>query len=242
MTDIHSHLIYDIDDGAKTIEESIELIKKMQEIGFKNLIITPHYIDNSEYSVNNSEKIKRLNTIKDEVKKQKININLYLGNEIYINHNIVDKIKDKQISTLNGSKYFLFELPFHNQILNLSDIIYEMKIAGLIPILAHPERYDYFQKNYKLLDELKKEGLLFQVNYASIIDYYGKKSKKLMKYLLKKGYVDYLATDIHHISSTIVFDNFDKIEKKIINIIGEENYQKILKNADNILKEESIFN
>ena len=236
MTDIHSHIIFDVDDGSSSIEESIKLIKELKSVGFDNIIMTPHYIEGSEYSSGNEEKLTKLALLKEEVKKQKIDINLYLGNEIFINDHIIEGIKEDKIYTLNNSKYLLFELPFHNQIIGLADIVYEMKVAGYIPILAHPERYSYFQKNPHLLDELKKEGLLFQCNYASILGNYGIGAKKLLKYLLKKEYVDYFGTDIHHINKTFVIDNFDKIKKHIIKITGEEYFQKIINNCDNLVK------
>lgn len=240
MTDIHSHIIFDVDDGSKSIEESIELLRQMKEVGFDNVIITPHYIANTGYDATNDIKLEKLEILRNEVKKEKIDINLYLGNEIYISNHILEDIKDGNIYTLNNSKYLLFELPFHNQILNLEDTIYELKISGFTPILAHPERYDYFQDNYRLVDKLKEEGLLFQCNFASITGFYNKRSQKLMKYMLKKGYVDYLGTDIHHTYKAYTLEKFALIKKKIIKIAGEDYYNKIIENGNNILKEESI--
>jgi len=237
MTDIHSHILFDVDDGAKNIEESIELLKKLKEIGFKNIILTPHYIEGSEYSSKNPEKKEKFNQIKEELLNQKIDINIYLGNEIFINNNIYELIKNGEIRTLNNTRYILVELPFHNQIVNLEDIIYELKIKGLIPIIAHPERYTYFQKNYKEVDKLREEGFLFQGNYASILGYYGKESQKLLKYMLKKQYIDYLGTDIHRTSKTYVIDNFQKIEKQIIKIAKKDYYEEIKENNNNIIKE-----
>lgn len=237
MTDIHSHIIFDVDDGARTIDESIELLKRMQEIGFKNVILTPHYIKGSEYCSENKEKKEKLNQIKEILAKENININIYLGNEIFINNNIYEEIKEGKIHTLNNTRYILVELPFHNQIVNLEDIIYELKIKGLIPIIAHPERYSYFQNNYKEVDRLRNEGFLFQGNYASILGYYGKESQKLLKYMLKKQYIDYLGTDIHRTTKTYVIDNFKKIEKKIIKITKKDYYDKIKKNNDSLINE-----
>ena len=118
MTDIHSHIIFDVDDGSSSIEESIKLIKELKNAGFDNIIMTPHYIEGSEYSSENEEKLTKLALLKEEVKKQNIDINLYLGNEIFINDHIIEGIKEDKIYTLNNSKYLLFELPFHN--LNLT--------------------------------------------------------------------------------------------------------------------------
>lgn len=237
MTDIHSHILFDVDDGSKSIEESIELLKKMKDIGFDNVILTPHYIEGSEYSSKNLEKKKKLNQIKEELLNQNIDINIYLGNEIFINNNIYELIKNGEIHTLNNTRYILVELPFHNQIVNLEDIIYELKIKGLIPIIAHPERYSYFQNNYKEVDRLREEGFLFQGNYASILGYYGKESQKLLKYMLKKQYIDYLGTDVHRTAKTYVIDNFKKIEKNIIKITKNDYYQEIKENNNDLIKE-----
>jgi len=236
MTDIHSHILFDVDDGSRTIEESVELLKKMHEMGFNDVILTPHYIEGSEYNCKNKEKRKKIKQIKEELTKQKINVNIYLGNEIFINDNIYDLIKSDVIHTLNNTRYILIELPFHNQIVNLEDIIYELKIKGLIPIIAHPERYTYFQDNYQEIDRLREEGFLFQGNYASILGYFGKGSQKLLKYMLKKQYIDYLGTDIHRTSKTYVIDNFKKIEKNIIKITKKDYYNKIIENSNNIIK------
>ena len=241
MTDTHCHILYGVDDGSVSIEESLELLKAMKEAGFDHIIMTPHYIENTNYCSLNKEKLSKLETLRNEVKKQHIDINLYLGNEIYISDHIPDSIKENKAYSLNGSKYLLFELPFHNHILNLMDIVHEMRVAGFVPIIAHPERYDYFQDNYKYVDSLKEEGLLFQCNFSSIIGAYGHRSEKAMKYMLKNGYVDYLGTDLHHLKRGTVLEEFNKIKKKIKKIAGEEYYQKILNNNEALLKEESIY-
>ena len=236
MTDIHSHIIYDVDDGSYSIEESIALIKELKSVGFDNIIMTPHYISNTDYSSENEEKLAKLEVLRNKVKEENIDINLFLGNEIFISEHMVEDINNNKIYPLNNTKYILFEIPFHNRILGLKDIVYELKVAGFIPILAHPERYTYFQDNYKLVDELKEEGLLFQCNYSSILGNYGSNAKKLIKYMLKKHYVNYLGTDIHHMDRTYVIDNFDKIEKSFIKIAGNDYYEEIMENADNLVK------
>ncbi|MBQ7140967.1 MAG: phosphoesterase [Bacilli bacterium] len=235
MTDIHSHILFDVDDGSSNIEESIELLKKLKSIGFKNVILTPHYIEGSDYCSLNQEKLEKIEILKSEIKKNNIDINIYLGNEIFINDNIIKSIKDGKIYPLNNTKYLLIELPFYNQILNLDDILFEITHAGYIPVIAHPERYSYFQENYKLIDSLRENGVLFQANYSSILGHYGKQAKKLLKYMLKQKYIDYLGTDIHHIGKTFVIDNFEKINKKIKKITKEEYYNQIINNCNNLI-------
>lgn len=240
MVDVHSHILYDLDDGSSSVDESIELIRKMADTGFTDIILTPHYIEGSSYVSENKEKREKIAVLKERLAEEKIDVNLYLGNEIFINNNIINLIKEDKIYTLNKSKYILVEFPFHNPILNLEDIIYELKYVGLIPIIAHPERYTYFQDDYREVDRLREEGVLFQGNYSSILEGYGKESKKLIKYMLKKGYIDFLGTDIHHISKSFVLDNFDKIVKKIKKITREEYYKQIVDNSKKILANKDI--
>lgn len=236
MTDIHCHLIYDVDDGSRDIKESVILLKKMKNVGFDNVIITPHYIENSEYNSENTEKLVKLKNIKATLKRNKIDINVYLGNEIFISENIVKDIKDNKIYPLNNSKYLLIEFPFHNEILNLEDFLYEIKINGFIPIIAHPERYDSFKHDYSIVKKLKEEGILFQSNYSSILGYYGKHAKKLMKKMLKDKYIEYLGTDLHRKEKTFVIDNFKKIQKKIRKITGKKYYAEIMENCDKLVQ------
>ena len=240
MIDTHNHILFDIDDGCRNIEESIVLLKQMEELGFRKIILTPHYINGTKYTINNLEKEYKLNLLKEKLKENKINIELYLGNEIFITDNIVDLLRINVVSSINKGRYILIELPFENEIIGLSDILYELRYNNLIPIIVHPERYTYFQDDTKKIEFLREEGVLFQCNYSSILGFYGNKAKRVMKYLLKNGYVDFLGTDIHRCNKTYVLDNFKKIEKKIIKIIGEYKYQKIIENSKKIIDDEDI--
>lgn len=233
MIDMHNHILYGIDDGCKTIEESIETIKNMKKIGFNNIVLTPHYIEDSSFKANNNLKLQKLEILKEELLKNNIDVNLFLGNEIFINESINELIINKEIRSINNTRYILIELPFNNQILNLDDYLYELKLKGYKIIIAHPERYTYFKDNYKEARKLYDSGVLFQVNYGSIIGQYGSSSLKLVKKLLKDDMVDFISTDIHKPSSSL-FDKFDDIKHKIIKIIGEDKFKDISYN--NILK------
>lgn len=240
--DIHSHILYGIDDGSKTLEESIEILKQHQEMGFKDIIITPHYIENSKYITNNKVKEKLLNTIKTELKKQNIELNLYLGNEVFVNNNLDELLEKKEISTLNNSKYLLIELPMTNKIKNIKEIIYELKIKDITPIIAHPERYEYIQKHPDKVKEWIEEGALLQSNYGSIIGIYGNGPKKTLKKLLKQNLITFLGTDIHYPNNKIYL-NIEKIRKKIIKLLGEDKFIELtITNPKKILLDKDIEN
>lgn len=240
MIDIHNHILFGIDDGCANIDESILLLNQMQKLGFSKIVLTPHYIKGSVQASNNLEKEYRLALLREKLKEYKINIELYLGNEIFITNNVIELLQNGEVSSINNSRYVLIELPFESEIVGLVDILYELKYNGLIPIIAHPERYSYFQNDLSKIAELREEGVLFQVNYSSILGSYGRKAKKAVKNLLKSDYVDFFGTDIHSIRKTFVLDNFKKIEKKIIRIIGNEKYKKIINNSKRIINNDDI--
>ena len=240
MIDIHSHIIYDIDDGCSNIEESVNVVKKLKTLGFDNIILTPHYIKASEYTIENKEKKDKYNLLKEELIKNNINVKLYLGNEIYMNDEIDELVLNKKVYTMNKSRYILIEFSLYNEIKNIEDYLYELKLKGYIPVIAHPERYSYFQKDYNKVNELYESGVLFQCNYASIIGTYGKDAMKLVTYLLKNKMVSFMGTDIHKEKSSF-YDNFNKIIKKIKSLVDDSYFNDIThNNAIKIINDEII--
>lgn len=235
MTDVHSHILFGIDDGSRTILESVELLKKLKSVGFNNVILTPHFILDSTYNSNYESNIKIYNELKERLISENIDINIYLGNEIFIDKNVPTLLEKNIITSLNGTKYVLVEFPMHNKLLNIEDMLYEIRSRGYEVVIAHPERYDAFKEDYSIVDTLREDGFLFQSNYSSILGYYGKDSIKLLKYMLKRHYIDFLGTDIHRIEKTYVIDNFKKIEKHIIKITGSEYYNKIQANNNKLV-------
>lgn len=235
MTDVHSHILFGIDDGSRTISESVELLKKLKSVGFNNVILTPHFILDSTYNSNYESNIKIYNELKERLIDENIDINIYLGNEIFIDKNVPTLLEKNIITSLNGTKYVLVEFPMHNKLLNIEDILYEIRSKGYEVVIAHPERYDAFKEDYSIVDTLREDGFLFQSNYSSILGYYGKESIKLLKYMLKRHYIDFLGTDIHRIEKTYVIDNFKKIEKHIIKVTGSEYYNKIQLNNNKLV-------
>ena len=240
MVDLHSHILYGIDDGSNDFEESINIIKNLKEIGFNSIILTSHYLEGSEYMCDNKKKKSLYKEIKKCLEENNIDINLYLGNEVYMNDHIHELVMDKKIYTINNSRYILIELPLYNELNNLDDYLFELKLKGYIPIIAHPERYEYYQDNYKELKSLKQSGVLFQSNYSSIAGKYGKECMKTMKYLLENELVDFLGTDVHS-ENTSLFDNFDLIKNKIISYSSKEYFEKISNNnALKVINDELI--
>lgn len=240
MIDIHSHILYGIDDGAPDIDESIAIIKKLKNAGFDKIIATPHYIDNTDYVTGNKVKKEILNKLKKGLKISQIDVELYLGNEIYLSEDILEKISKKQISKMNDSNYLLIELPLNEKFEHSLDMLMNIKCKGYRIILAHPERYRLFQENPEKMEDYLEAGILFQGNIASLDGRYGRKAKKLFKQLLKKRKYFALATDSHR-SDSKLFDHFEKLKKKIIKLTDETYFHKLLnENPEKVLNNKNI--
>jgi len=196
MIDFHSHIIPEIDDGSRSIEETMLLLEEAKKAGFKKIISTSHYVqDQFEFDEKSREMF--FNLIKNGASNLGIDIEIYLGSEIFASYDIVELIREHKASTINGSKYVLFELPMQNEMPNLKNIIYNLLGHGYIPIIAHPERYEYVKENPNWLIEYIELGVMFQANYGSLIGIYGKQAQITVKKLLKNNMIHFLGSDVH---------------------------------------------
>ena len=238
MVDLHSHILYGIDDGSKTLEESLEILNNAYTGGVTDIVVTPHFIKDSKYKANNEKKKKLLDSLVKELKKNHIPLHLYLGNEVFIDEGL-SKLLDKDISTIHGSKYLLIELPMGRKYSLIEEVLDELDEVGIIPIIAHPERYLSYYKDYDFFYWLKNRGCYFQSNIGSLFGEYGRKSKKMMKELLKRDLIDFIGSDIHHPHQK--FYHYD-IKKKLLKIIKDEDRVNDLLegNAKRILKGEYL--
>ena len=163
-----------------------------------DVVATPHYVDETNYVSKVSANTKLLKKLKTRLKKEKIGVNLYLGNEIYIGPKILELLEASEISGLAGSKYLLVELPMSGEYPGYMDVFMELLRAEYKVILAHPERYTAFLKNFDSIRELYDMGVLLQCNLGSFIGHYGKASRKVAEWLAKNDMIFAVATDIHH--------------------------------------------
>jgi tyrosine-protein phosphatase YwqE len=195
-TDIHSHFIPGIDDGAPDMEVSITLIKKMQELGFSKVITSPHVM--SDFYQNSSETILNgLADVRAELKVQNINMEIEAAAEYYIDYEFEQKIGKEKFLTF-GDNYILVELSFMEAPRNLFDIIFKLQLEGYKVVLAHPERYNYYSiKDY---EELISRGVLLQINLLSLIAYYSPQIKKKTEVLINSGMVSLVGTDCHNMN------------------------------------------
>ena len=237
MKDLHTHILFGVDDGCKDISESISLLKEAEKQGITELVITPHYIKSTKYTCNNEERKKKFIELQETAKKENINIKLYLGNEVYITEDFIKLLKKGEIQTINDSKYLLLEFPMGNMLFNTKDIIYELVVSGYVPVLAHPERYRIFQKHPDHIEEYLRMGVLLQGNYKSLYGKYGKEAKKTLTYYLKKNKITFLGSDCHHEKDF----KLKKLKKKLKSLVKsdnivedllENNFNKVISNEN----------
>jgi protein-tyrosine phosphatase len=227
MIDIHSHLIFDVDDGSRSLEESINILSMMYEAGVTDMIITPHYIIDSKYMSSKDINEDKLKQIKEELNKRNINMNLSLGNEIFIDNKIFEYLKDNKVSTLNNTKYILVELPMSGIYEGYQDILYSLVHKGYKVILAHPERYISFQKDFNKVYEVLELGVLLQSNYGSILGDYGLGSKRMIKRLMKEKLITYFSSDIHRLRS---YNFIDRAKSKMKKYYSDEEINDLTNN------------
>lgn len=237
MIDIHSHILYGVDDGSKDIETSVKMAKEAYEKGFTHICCTPHYLE-PDYISSWQENEKKLEILNQRLKEEKIDIELRLGNEIFINENTIDNITNHSALKLNESKYVLVEFPMINELKCSDKIIDKLILKGFKVIIAHPERYKYVQQNSDYLIPYLEKGVIFQSNFGSIMGMYGDDARLCMNDLLKRNMIQILATDSHKANS--VYYKIDKYIEKIGEKISKEyleelvltNPLKILNNED----------
>lgn len=203
--DIHSHLISNIDDGAKTAEDTVFLTKSLMGFGTDSFIATPHTIQ--FVWENSKENILEKHKISQEILLQNgINVNFKVASEYLIDESFIKRLNSESLLTLKDN-YVLIEMSYINAPIQLYEIIFELQIAGYIPLLAHPERYNFYHDNFDEYHKLKKAGCLFQLNLLSTVGYYGGPVFNVTKKLLNLGMYDFVGSDVHHNNHIKAFEN-----------------------------------
>ena len=223
--DIHSHLLPGIDDGARTLDDSIRLTKALQSFGISQIITTPHIIqhvwDNTHEQILTLEQ----NTVTDLVTAD-ITIPFKAAAEYLMDDQFVRLFQSNNLLTLKDN-YVLVEMSYINAPIQLYTILFDLQVAGYIPVLAHPERYLFYQNNFDEYKKLKRAGCKFQLNLLAVVGYYGNQINQTAEKLLAQGLYDYVGSDVHH-------DNH-------INAFSQKIILKDLKPLQEIIKNNQFF-
>ena len=194
-TELHSHLIPAIDDGVKTIEESIDVLRVFSEMGYKKVITTPHIM--GDFYKNGPENIlPGLEQVRQKLKEENINIEIHAAAEYLVDDMLEEKIETNQLLTF-GNNYVLVELPFNEEPRNLKSVLFNLRVNGYRPVLAHPERYGFMAMQKDKYEELFQSGILFQINLFSLIGYYSAQVQKTAEYLIENKMVNMVGSDTH---------------------------------------------
>lgn len=197
MVDIHSHILNGVDDGAKDEQMSIDMLKTSVKAGVSKIVLTPHFV-RGRYDVEFNDIKEEFNNLKAIAEANNIDIEMYLGQEVYYTSKMVEYYNEGFISTINNTRYMLIELPMQDfNLTEVLDQIYELRVKGIVPIIAHPERYIPFAKKPHLINKLIEEGCLFQLNARSILGGFGKEAKKLSTTYLEHNIYSFFGSDAH---------------------------------------------
>ncbi|MEE0858339.1 MAG: CpsB/CapC family capsule biosynthesis tyrosine phosphatase [Acutalibacteraceae bacterium] len=241
MTDLHSHIIYGVDDGSENMDMSIEMLRGASKAGTRNIVFTPHCNISVDEDVRykNDILINRYKQIKSKSKQIGLDINIYLGSEVYASNDITELIKRGNAITLNHSRYLLTEFNFNEDPLFVSNTLGKIQSMGLVPLLAHPERYKFVQKFPYMVYDWVRSGCLIQINRGSLIGGFGEASEQLAHFLLEENLVHIVSSDGHrpYRRKPVLNDAYNVVDK----YYGRERAERLFKkNPEMILHNKEI--
>jgi tyrosine-protein phosphatase YwqE len=193
--DVHSHFIPGIDDGAPTVEASLELLRAMREFGYTKVVTTPHSMADGfknppEVILGGLEKLKRA------VKEAGLDLEVEAAAEYYLDHALMENTASQKLLTF-ATDMVLFELPFLSEPAVLFNLVFEMQTQGFRPVLAHPERYSFWHADSSSMEKLKDRGVLFQLNMIALAGAYGPAVTKAAERIIDRGWYELVGSDCH---------------------------------------------
>jgi protein-tyrosine phosphatase len=196
-TDMHSHLLPGIDDGSPDLATSVDMINGLIHLGFKKLITTPHVMQDM-YPNKRDDILRRYEILKKHLETERIDVELGVAAEYFLDDNLKKLLADKEPLLTFGDNLVLVEFSMASEQYNFKELLFEMQMQSYQPVIAHPERYIYQEKNKDFFEELKSAGYLFQLNIMSLAGVYGKTVNELARYFIKHEYYDIAGTDLHN--------------------------------------------
>ena len=205
-TDIHSHVLPGIDDGSPNTDVSIALLEAMKSWGIDSIVATPHIAEESFENTPQSIK-KAYDKLSVRMIDMAMDMNVKFSAEYRIDNRFRKMLEDDELIIMPNN-YLLIENSFVQPPIDLKNIIYELQLKDLKPILAHPERYGYYQRKKEIYEELFESGCEFQINLLSLAGYYGDREKETALWLANKGYISFVGSDLHHFGHVEVINKF----------------------------------
>lgn len=197
-TDMHSHLLPGIDDGSPDIETSLLLVRGLSELGFKKLITTPHIMQDM-YPNTKDDILQRYELLKDSVAGSGMDVELGIAAEYFLDDNLKKLLAEKEQLLSFGEGLVLVEFSMASEPIDFKELLFEMQMQNYQPVIAHPERYVYHERNKEFFELLKSAGYFFQLNIMSLAGAYGKSVHELARYFIKHQYYELAGTDLHNL-------------------------------------------
>lgn len=221
--DVHSHLIPGVDDGAIDMEDSLNLIRELKALGYRKLITTPHimsdaYRNTPEIILGGLEKLRKA------VREEGIDIELEAAAEYYLDEWFIKNLETTELLPFGGDKrYLLFETSYVGRPLSLQDTIFRLKTMGYTPVMAHPERYQYFweYEDVSPIRTLRERGALMQVNLTSFAGTRGRRAARISREMAKEGLVDFIGSDLHKLTQVAAIRRAHEVSKELRQLIGQ---------------------
>ncbi len=218
-TDMHCHLVPKVDDGSKCIEESVECMKALASVGYKKIILTPHF-QTPRFENDEDDIVRRYEEMKRQASDMGVEIDICgIGGEYRIDSGFAKRLENPRFLQIGG-KYVLVEFSLHQQMMGCDEMIFDMQMKGYEVILAHPERYPYLNVGGSRMEQLKNQGVFFQVNVLSLGGFYGEEAKRRAFEMVEGGLVEFLGTDTHnsmYAQALIDLTHNRKVEKLLMN-------------------------
>jgi protein-tyrosine phosphatase len=229
MIDFHTHILPEIDDGAKSLEMSIAMLEVSKQEGVKHVCLTPHFIA-GEYEINKDDYISKVESLR--VNSESLGINVFCGLEVYINPDLPQLYREGKIWGLNNSRYILVELPMQDFPIYTEKVLYQLRLEGAVPVIAHPERNMKIINDRSILENLIEQGTFVQMNSGSLMGRHGSSVKKFAEELVSMNMVHMLGSDAHNSQnrSPLIKGGYEKVKS-----INPELYNWILTNEDSIV-------
>ncbi|KAA6450888.1 tyrosine-protein phosphatase [Bacillus swezeyi] len=233
MIDIHCHILADLDDGAKTVNDSVEMAKKAVGQGIHTIIATPHH-QNGVYMNQKETILAAVTTLKARLKQENIPLSITQGQEIRLYGGLKDDLGRERLLSLADTKYVLIEFPYHHVPRYAEKLLFDLQLNGYIPIIAHPERNIEIMENPGILYRLVKNGACVQLTCSSLAGRFGRSVKSAARRFIEANLVHFIASDAHNLTTRSFF--FDDVE----NEYGRDFLSMFIENAGLLLKNRGI--
>ena len=219
--DMHSHLLPDLDDGLKTMDETIGFIQQLHSLGYQKVICTLRII--TDIHTNSPATIlTRLEEVRKVLREKNIPVEIDAAAEYMVDIDFENSIKNDEKLLKVGDKHILIEMSYVGPSPNIEQVIFELNMRGIKPILAHPERYLYYHNDFEKYQRFIDLGAVLQVNLLSLIGYYGKGVKIIAEKLIKQKMIQFAGTDMHHTN------HLNALQE----LAGKKDFYKLIAEAD----------